>query len=54
MIGSFEFNKLPGTAPDAGATKLLHCWLDLQELPHDKTAGGHMSSTFTAVGLRQV
>lgn len=54
MFRSFEFNKPPNAVPDAGATKLLQCWLDLQELPAGRKEGGHMSKTFTTVGLGQV
>lgn len=53
MFQSFEFNKWPETAPDAGATKLLQSWLDLKELPYGRKGGGQKSSTLTTVGRGQ-
>lgn len=54
MFQSFEFNKWPDTAPDAGATKLLQSWLDLQEHTYGRKGGEQKSSTSITVGLGQL
>lgn len=55
MFQSFEFNKLPRTAPDAGATKPLQCWLDLQELPSggEKAQAQHLNYIRAGLGVGQ-